>query len=211
EFFPKNPPARTTLGVAQLPGDSRLEITCIAYADLAQRKVIGQPPANRPYSPGILAGDTLYVSGKGDQLPDGTHPATFDEQVRQCMRNVEATLKEAGLDFRHVVMSHIFVDDASNRDAANRVYGEFFEKGTEPALAEAVVDWIPGGSHVEVTCIATTDLAARRVVRPADIKLATGSAAVWAGNTLYTSQFAGVAQGRLPTGVDEQVHLLGRS
>src|SRR4051794_20752663 len=147
EFFPKNPPARTTLGVAQVPGDSRLEITCIAYADLAERKAIGQPPANRPYSPGILAGDTLYVSGKGDQLPDGSHPATFDEQVRQCMRNVEATLKEAGLDFRHVVMSHIFVDDSTNRNAARVVYAEFFEKGAEPALAQVVVDWIPGGSH----------------------------------------------------------------
>src|SRR5262249_52286177 len=28
KFFPDNPPARTTLGVAQVPGESRLEITC---------------------------------------------------------------------------------------------------------------------------------------------------------------------------------------
>src|SRR3954454_3868653 len=55
EFFPKAPPARTTLGVAQVPGDSRWEITCIAYSDLAQRKPIGEPPAGRPYSPAILA------------------------------------------------------------------------------------------------------------------------------------------------------------
>src|SRR5436190_8105332 len=135
EFFPKNPPARTTLGVAQVPGDSRLEITCIAYADLAQKKAIGQPPANRPYSPGILAGDTLYVSGKGDQLPDGSHPATFEEQVRQCMRNVEETLKQAGLDFRHVAMSYVFLDKAENLATADKVYKEFFKPGDEPACA----------------------------------------------------------------------------
>src|SRR5262245_5930504 len=55
-FFPENPPARTTLGVALVPGESRVEITCIAYADLSERKRIGDPPENRPYSPGILAG-----------------------------------------------------------------------------------------------------------------------------------------------------------
>src|SRR5262245_35953898 len=164
--FKNDPPARTTLGVAQVPGDSRVEITCIAYGDLAERKRVGDPPAGLPFSPGILAGDTLYVSGKGDHLPDGSHPPTFEAQVRQAMRNVETTLKQAGLDFRHVVMSHIFLDGTAELAVANKVYGEFFERDTAPACATVFVDWIPGGSHVEVTCIATTDLAARKVVRP---------------------------------------------
>ena len=84
------------------------------------------------------------------------------------MRNVETTLKQAGLDFRHVVMSHVFLDKYENLEVANKVYNEFFEDGNEPACATVFVDWIPGGSHVEVTCIATTDLAAARSsVRPA--------------------------------------------
>jgi 2-iminobutanoate/2-iminopropanoate deaminase len=215
EFFPKNPPARTTLGVAQVPGDSRLEITCIAYADLAERKVIGQPPANRPYSPGILAGDTLYVSGKGDQNPDGSHPATFDAQVRQCMKNVEATLKEAGLDFRNVVMSNIFLDDPRNRTAAFGVYNEFFADGSEPALSSEIVAWIPGGSHVEVTCIATTNLATRKAIRLSQSGAALtsrASHAVWAGNTLYLSGFPPMTpDGATPAGVEEQVRQIGRS
>jgi enamine deaminase RidA (YjgF/YER057c/UK114 family) len=217
EFFKNVPPARTTLGVAQVPGDSRLEITCIAYADLAERKQIGQQPMGRPYSPGILAGNTLYVSGKGDQLPDGSHPATFEEQVRQCMRNVEATLKEAGLDFRHVVMSHVFIDDPKNQGLAMRIHNESFKEGSEPATATVAVDWIPGGSHVEVTCIATNDLVKRRVVRmPANdsaSKVINGfgvSAAVWAGDVLYLSGLTGVRDGR-PEGVDVQVHQLGKS
>jgi len=217
EFFPKNPPARTTLGVSQVPGDSRLEITCIAYADLKEKKAIGQPPPNRPYSPGILAGDTLYVSGKGDQLPDGSHPASFEEQVRQCMRNVEATLKEAGLGFEHVVMSNIFLDDPKNNDVATRIYHEFFVDGTEPAAATVVVDWIPGGSHVEVTCVATTDVTKRRVVRSEKVGSQNvgpqHSHAVWAGNTLYLSGLAGTTQGgrSLPTDLNEQMHQLGRN
>ena len=198
KFFPENPPARTTLGVPQVPGDSRVEITCIAYGDLAEQKRDRHPPAGLPFSPGILAGDTLYVSGKGDQLADGSHPATFEEQVRQSMRNVETTLKQAGLDFRNVVMSHVFLDKYENLEVANKVYNEFFEDGNEPACATVFVDWIPGGSHVEVTCIATTDLAAPQG-RPAgrhqgpsrSPAAVTASPAVWAGNTLYISGLPG--------------------
>jgi len=218
EFFPKDPPSRTTLGVAQVPGASRLEITCVAYADLSEKKRIGDPPAGLPFSPGILAGDTLYISGKGDQLPGGGHPATFEEQVRQAMRNVEATLKLAGLNFRHVVMSNVFLDRYENLEVADKVYNEFFEHGSEPACSTSFVNWIPGGSHVEITCIATTDLSGRKVVRPAGIKTGplhgavTASPAVWAGNTLYLSALPGSA----PTGdaatasVGDQVRVMAK-
>ena len=219
EFFKDDPPARTTLGVAQVPGPSRLEITCIAYSDPAGRKRVGDPPAGLPFSPAILAGDTLYVSGKGDQLPGGGHPATFEEQVRQALRNVEATLKQAGLDHRHVVMSHVFLDKYENLEVADRVYREFFRAGDEPACATVFVDWIPGGSHVEVTCIATTDLSTRKLVRPAGIAAVpregsvTASPAVWAGNTLYLSGLSGAKPpGGVATGdLGEQVHQMARN
>ncbi len=218
-FFPEDPPARTTLGVSQVPGDSRLEITCIAYTDLAEKRRIGDPPAGLPFSPGILAGDTLYVSGKGDQLPGGGHPSTFEEQVRQSLKNVEATLKQAGLDFRHVVMSHVFLDKYENLEVAGKVYREFFEAGNEPACATVFVDWIPGGSHVEITCMATTDLSGRKVLRPAglvDLSIegaVAASPAVWAGSTLYISALdgsrprEGVSAGNLA----EQVHQMARN
>ena len=171
-------------------------------------------PAGLPFSPGILAGDTLYISGKGDHLPDGKHPATFEEQVRQAMRNVETTLKQAGLDFRHVVMSHVFLDDPENLAAMDRVYKEFVKEGDEPACATVLVDWIPGGSHIEVTCIATTDLAGRKAVRPAGIACGpavgavTASPAVWAGDILYLSALSGYKQARggLASDLGEQVH-----
>jgi len=197
EFFPKDPPARTTLGVPNVPGDSRLEITVIAYADLSRKKRIGDPPPGFPFSPGILVGNTLYISGKGDQLPDGSHPATFEEQVRQAMRNVGAVLEQAGLDFRHVVFSNVYIDNYDNYGIVNKVYSEFFEFGNEPARATVFVDWIPGGSHIEITCIATTDLESRKVVRPPSMKYGpdetamTASPAVWAGDTLYISGLSG--------------------
>ena len=55
----------------------------------------GVPPVG-PYSPGVLTGDCLYVSGQGAKKPDGQMPATFDEQVRQTLENMKAVLEAAG-------------------------------------------------------------------------------------------------------------------
>ncbi len=218
EFFPNRPPARTTLGVPNVPGDSRVEITVVAYADPAGIRQIGTPKAGFPFSPGILAGDTLYISGKGDQLLDGSHPATVEEQVRQTLRNVEDVLKQAGLDFRHVVFNNVFLDNYDNYAVLNKVYSEFFEHGNEPARATVFVDWIPGGSHFEITCTATSNLAGRKVVRPASMKYGaderafTASPAVWAGDTLYISGLYGVdpSDGRLSDDLDRQVRLMAQ-
>ncbi len=213
EFFPKNPPARTVVDVPESAGDSRISITCIAYSYTGEVKPVGAPQAGSPFTPGIIAGDMLYISGMGDELPDGSHPAAFEEQVRQAMKNVGAVLNQAGLDFRHVVMSHVYLDEYSNDEIANRVYGEFFTPGDEPACATVYVDWIPGGSHVEITCWATTNLKGRKVVRPAGMKSIPGetalvaSPAVWAGKTLYISSFSGFdpPAGAVPTDMEQQV------
>lgn len=217
QFFPNDLPARTTLGVSLVPGESHVEITCIAYSDLSEKKRIGDPPAGYPFSPGILAGDTLYVSGKGDHLPGGGHPETFEEQVRQAMRNVKATLEQAGLDFRHVVLSHVFLDNYDNREVAGKVYSEFFEQGSAPACAPVFVDWLPGDSHVEITCIATTDLPNRKPVRVEGISLGPSastflaSPAVWAGNTLYLSALGGVKAGDAATELGPQVRQMAQN
>ena len=135
------------------------------------------------------------------------------------MRNAEEGLKLAGLDFRHVVMSYVFLDNPANLATAEKVYKEFVKAGDEPACATVFVDWIPGGSHVEVTVTATTDLAKRKVVRPASMRNGriesgmTGSAAVWAGNILYLSALPGFnfKEGVLATGLTDQVHQMGRN
>jgi 2-iminobutanoate/2-iminopropanoate deaminase len=59
------------------------------------------------------------------------------------------------------------------------------------------VEGIPGGNHVEVTCIATTDLSEREVVRPHSMRYGpkeaamTASPGVWSGNTFYLSGMTG--------------------
>jgi len=195
KMFPKNPPACTAFSVANIPGPSQIEITAIAYSDLSGRKILG--PGDLTYSLGVLAGKTLYISGRGSRIPGSGQPDTFEEQVGQAMRNMEAVLKDAGLDFRHVVWSNVYIDNYDNYGIVNKVYSEFFEYGNEPARVTVFVEGIPGGNHIEVTCIATTDLSSRKVVRPASMKYVpeemapTASPGVWAGNTFYLSAQTG--------------------
>lgn len=127
------------------------------------------------------------------------------------MKNVEKVLTDAGLSFKNVVFSNVYLDNYDNYGIANKVYGEFFEYGSEPARATVFVDWIPGDSHVEITCIATTDLASRKVVRPKSMsygpteRAMTASPAVWAGSTLYISKIDGFVPGEGITTVDLEV------
>ena len=76
-----------------------------------------------------------------------------------------------------------------------------------------LVDWIPGGSHVEITCIATKNLAQRKPVNPAGFRPEpiAASAGVWAGDTLYLSGSAGVGDGFLAKGLDEQVRQIAKN
>src|ERR1035441_3611514 len=56
-----------------------------------------------PYSPGVVVGEYLYVSGQGAHRPDGSMPDTFAEQVRQTLENVKAVLEAGGFhDLLHV-------------------------------------------------------------------------------------------------------------
>jgi 2-iminobutanoate/2-iminopropanoate deaminase len=116
-------------------------------------------------------------------------------------------------------MSHVFLDKYENLEVANKVYDEFFADGDEPACATVFVDWIPGGSHVEVTCIATADLKTRKVVRPAGMKpgpseaAVTASPGVWAGNTLYLSGLSGFkpTEATVSANLEEQVDMMAKN
>ena len=198
QYFKKNPPARTTVGVKWIPGGSHVETTCIAYSDLSEKKCLGTEKFyGLPFSPGVIAGKTLYIAGQGDHIDeDASRPPTFEDQVKNCMAKVESVLKMAGLDWRHVVWSNVYLDYVgyANLGRFNKAYSEYFEFGDEPARTTIFADGLPYMDYnIEITCIATTDLSNRKVVRPPNMKYGpdgraiTASPGVWAGDTLYLS------------------------
>jgi len=115
-----------------------------------------------PYSPGISAGDYLYVAGQGAKTPDGKLPDTFEAQVRQTLLNVKTIVEAAGLTMEHVVYTQVYLEDIANFDAMNRAYAEFFPKAP-PARATLGVAKLPA-TPVEINAVAVRDLASRKVI-----------------------------------------------
>ena len=126
-----NTPARATIEVTSLPGGAHIEYTGVAVRDLAQRKAVR--PKNMPPSPTaspcVFAGDTLYCSAKDGFIPGphgGVYATTTQHQLRQTMRNQLDNLEEADMKLDDVVSTVIYLDDLSDRQAFDQVYGEYF-------------------------------------------------------------------------------------
>ncbi len=113
------------------------------------------PQAIGPYSQGILAGDTLYVSG---QIP--VIPATgaivsdkVEEQARQVMENVKAVVEAAGLTLDNVVKTSVFIKNMDDFGTINAVYSEYFKENC-PARACVEVARLPKDVLLEMEAIA---------------------------------------------------------
>ena len=102
-------------------------LSSVAGAQAQVRAVVpAQTPAhaNRVYSPGVDAGDYVYVSGQGPRRPDGSLPATFAAQCRQALDNVKSVVESAGLTMEHVVYTQVYLEDISKYEEMNQVFAE---------------------------------------------------------------------------------------
>ena len=137
----------------------------------AEKRVIapaGVTPIG-PYSPGILAGDFLYVSGQGGRGGDGKLPDTIEGQVRQTLENVKAIVEAAGWTLEHVVYSQVYLADMTHYNAMDRVWKEFFPKAP-PARAVLGVYKLPTDIAVEINAVAFRESRARSASFRPDIR-----------------------------------------
>jgi 2-iminobutanoate/2-iminopropanoate deaminase len=107
-----------------------------------------------PYSPGIVSGDLVFLSGQialdaaGDVVG-----ATAAEQARQALANMRLLLAEQGLAMDDVVKTTIFMTDLNDFATVNEVYASFFDKPF-PARSTVQVAALPKGVKVEIEAIA---------------------------------------------------------
>jgi enamine deaminase RidA (YjgF/YER057c/UK114 family) len=125
-----NTPGRGTIQVVGLPKGEHMVFSCIAGADLSKRKAV-RPRNMSPSptaSPGILYGDTLYLSAKDGFIPgQGMVTPLFDLQLRQSMRNLLDGLEEVDMDFSNVVFSTVYLREMKDDQQMNPLYGKFFK------------------------------------------------------------------------------------
>ena len=121
----------------------------------AQRKII-VPPGAKPggnYSQGILTSDTLFVSGQGGEDAAGKIPADFEAEVKQCLDNIDAVLKAAGMSQANVVSVQVYLADRAKFQQMNAVYTTYF-KDPRPTRTTVVVAGLVGPGNIEITVTA---------------------------------------------------------
>ena len=113
------------------------------------------PAAIGPYSQGVLAGNTLYVSG---QLPIDPKTSAFagddiTSQARQSLENVKAVVSASGMTLGDVVKVNVYMKDMEDFAAMNAVYAEYFTADC-PARAAVEVARLPKDALVEIEAVA---------------------------------------------------------
>ncbi len=114
------------------------------------------PAPAGPYSPGLVVGDWIFLSGQG-----GFDPATGElasdniaGQTAQVFRNIEALLRPAGAGLDDVVSCLVHLSDLALFDVFNASYEKQFPGPARPVRTTVRADLV-AGMLVEVTVIAS--------------------------------------------------------
>jgi 2-iminobutanoate/2-iminopropanoate deaminase len=109
-----------------------------------------------PYSPGVVLGDLVFVSGQGAVDPKTGKLAGSDveSQTEQVFKNIEAILKAAGSGLDKIVRCGVFLADMRDFPKMNAVY-ERMMAGNRPVRTTVQAAALPmEGLKVEIDAIA---------------------------------------------------------
>ena len=85
------------------------------------------PTSHLPFSPCVVVGDLIFVSGQASVDAQGAIVSdTFEGEFRRSVENLAKVLEAAGSDLAHVVQTRNYVREASDVAEFNRLYREYF-------------------------------------------------------------------------------------
>ena len=108
-----------------------------------------------PYSQAVMHDGLLYVSGQIaiNPITGELDTSSIKKETEQVMKNLEAILAEANMEFTDVIKCSIFLSDMALFDDVNEVYGKYFQVDP-PARETVAVKTLPKRMNVEISCIA---------------------------------------------------------
>jgi 2-iminobutanoate/2-iminopropanoate deaminase len=144
--------------VGILVGAAAFQQSAVAQQSNSGRRAIHpekSPNTGLPYSPGILVGNTLYVSGNLGRDPVSAKlvQGGIEAETRQSLANIRETLKAAGMDFKDVVSVTAYIANFNDFEKFNAVYREYFPTDP-PARATVQVAALNIGAKIELQMIA---------------------------------------------------------
>ncbi len=124
-----------------------------------ERRVI-QPasykPTPSPLVPGILVGDTLYLSGStgGDPATGQLVPGGLEPEMKQIMSNMQTVLAAADMSMGDVVAVTTYLADMADFARYNEIYRSYFPNGAFPTRSTVAVKDLARGARLEITMTA---------------------------------------------------------
>jgi aminoacrylate peracid reductase len=115
----------------------------------------GSAPPLAPYSPGVKAGNTVYVSGvlALDAAGQLVGAGDVKAQTRHVLDGIKAVVEAAGGSLDDVVYNAIFLKDLADYAAMNEVYAGYFPS-RPPARYCIRADLVKPEFLVEISSIA---------------------------------------------------------
>lgn len=115
----------------------------------------GAPAPLGPYSPGVRAGDYIFVSGQAPVDPATNQVIQGDvrDQTRLVLNNLKGVLEACGADLSNVVKCSVFLANIQDFPVMNEVYREFFGASKPARTTVQAVLPLPA-ILIEVDCIA---------------------------------------------------------
>lgn len=105
-----------------------------------------------PFARAVEADGWLYVSGQVPMIDGEVVEGNIEKQAHQAIRNLLAVLKEAGYGPEHVVRCGVWLDDARDFQAFNKVFKEYF--GENPPARSCVTSSMVIDCKIEIDCVA---------------------------------------------------------
>ena len=117
--------------------------------------VEGHAAPSAPYSPAIIEGNLVFVSGQGPLDPRTGEYLKGDitSETRQVFENIKAILEAAGTSMEKVLKVNVYLRDINDFGAMNEVYKTVFQPPF-PARTTIQAGALPRGFAVEIECVA---------------------------------------------------------
>jgi len=115
------------------------------------------PTSHLPFSPAVVVGDLIFVSGQASVDASGKIVSdTFEGEFRRSMENVRSVLKAAGSDLAHVIQTRNYVRDAADLPLFNQLYREYFS--TPFPARTTITNCLPPDLRFEIEAVAVRPL-----------------------------------------------------
>ena len=116
------------------------------------------PPGGH-YSHAVVANGFVFISGQLPITPAGEklNQASFEEQAKQVLANVQTALEGAGSSIANLVQVRVYVTDIEQWPAFNRMYLAWAD-AAPPARAVVPVPLLHHGFLIEVEAVGVVEL-----------------------------------------------------